>query len=273
MDKDHAAKIITMDKAREQVYDVVKEREENVIGSRLQKARMEKDLTLTALSKLLSRHGVTVHRQGISKWENGGSVPNAYQLIAVCHALGIDDGIEYFSGTPRAEELDATGRRKLEEYKSDLIATGRYRPAAPDTDATEYIEMPVSTLRASAGTGAFLDEGNYDLVSFPADSVPANADFALKVSGDSMEPVYHDGQLVWVQQCEALRSGEVGVFICDGEGYIKVYGEREPEDAEAFTDSEGVIHMQPVLISYNENYAPRPISAASVFRVVGRILG
>ena len=92
------------------------------------------------------------------------------------------------------------------------------------------------------------------------------------MSGDSMEPVYHDGQIVWVQQCEKLRPGEVGVMIYDGQGYIKAYAEQEPDDPEAYLSSDGVRRMQPVMVSYNKAYAPKPASPELEFRIVGRVL-
>lgn len=60
----------------------------------------------------------------------------------------------------------------------------------------------------------------------------------------------------------------------DGEGYLKSYGEREPDesDRDAFTDSYGRLHMQPVLISYNKDYSDRIISPERGFRVIGRVL-
>ena len=129
-------------------------------------------------------------------------------------------------------------------------------------------------IRVSAGTGSFLDEDNFEIVSFPENAVPAEADFGVRVSGNSMEPVYHDGQIVWVERCETLSIGQVGVFVYDGEGYLKSYGEREPDesDREAFTDSYGRLHMQPVLISYNKDYSDRIISPERGFRVIGRVL-
>ena len=89
-----------------------------------------------------------------------------------------------------------------------------------------------------------------------------------------MEPVYHDGQIVWVQQCDRVRVGEVGVFIYDGEGYLKVYDEQEPVDSnkDDFTDSYGRVYMQPVMISYNQKYENRVVSAQAGFQVVGRVL-
>ena len=110
--------------------------------------------------------------------------------------------------------------------------------------------------------------------SFPAASVPAGADFALRINGDSMEPVYNDKQIVWVEKTTDLHIGEVGIFIVDGEGLIKVLGEQDvdEEDEDEFSDSYGGLRKQPVLISYNKSYKPRVISASSQFTVVGRVL-
>ena len=89
-----------------------------------------------------------------------------------------------------------------------------------------------------------------------------------------MEPIYQDHQLVWVQVCNSLRSGEVGVFVYDGQGYIKVYEERQPDDdeLEEYIDSTGVVHNQVALISYNPNYKPRLVTPETSFKICGRVL-
>ena len=243
--------------------DMAAAREQNLVGGRIAEARRDAGLSLEALSRRLAERGIDISYKGLSKWEKGETVPNAYQLMAVCRVLDIRDLLE------TAPELNAVGRRKLADYRADLVASGRYVPAAAQI---EYIDMPVYYLPVSAGTGVFLDEDAFETVSFPRASVPAGAEFGLRVSGDSMEPVYQDGQIVWVQPCDALRPGEVGIFVYDGEGYIKVYGEREPEDADAFADSYGGVRKQPVLISYNKRYAPRAVSPEAGFQIVGRVL-
>ena len=72
----------------------------------------------------------------------------------------------------------------------------------------------------------------------------------------------------------SLSVGEVGVFIYDGQGYLKVYGEQTPDDEreDAFTDSYGYIHMQPVMISYNQAYSPIVAEPDVAFQIVGRVL-
>ena len=254
-------------------YDAAAERKANVIGARLQRARKERGLSLALLSERLRSYGVEVSKGAISKWETGETVPGAYQLLAVSAALDLEDRLWQFA-EGFLPSLNEQGRRKLEDYKADLVASGRYRPAAAHPQILRYVEMPVSTLRVSAGTGNFLDEDSFERVSFPESQVPEGADFGVRVAGDSMEPVYHDGQIVWVQTCEHVRVGEVGIFLYDGAGYLKAYGEQMPESAfeEDYTDSDGVLHAQPVLISYNRAYAPLPVNPNTVFRTVGRVL-
>ena len=254
-------------------YNAAADRDNNYIGERIAEERGRQRINLATFSRMLKEYGVEIGPTGINKWEMGKTVPNGYQLFAIACALGLEDELGYFMSV--GGTLSEEGRRKLNAYKDDLIATGKYT-AVPRVrkSAIKYIYRPVSFLSASAGTGAFLDEGQFENVRFPESAVPAGADFALHVSGDSMEPVYHDGQIVWVQKCEKLKPGEVGIFVYEGNGYIKAYDEQEPEDdiLEDYTDSYGNVRMQPVMVSYNERYEPILISPNALFQIVGRVL-
>ena len=65
----------------------------------------------------------------------------------------------------------------------------------------------------------------FQQIQVPASSVPAGAEFGIYVSGDSMEPRYHSGQIVWVKRCEELECGDIGIFVYDDCGYLKKYVE------------------------------------------------
>lgn len=269
-------RVICLDTVRKSTYNMESEREQNIIGSRIAESRRRSGMNLDAFSSYLKDYGISVGRGGLNKWETGVTIPNAYQLIALGRALGVEDGLAYFASDYRPL-LNEEGMKKIAAYKDDLVASGRYRPESPAAvvrDNIEYIEMPVSNLRVSAGAGNFLDESNFELVSFPKASVPARADFAVRIAGDSMEPVYHDGQIAWVEQCDQLRVGEVGVFVYDNEGFLKAYGEQTPSKdvIDAFTGSDGAVRPQPILISFNRAYAPRPISPSYPFQIIGRVL-
>ena len=254
-------------------YNAEAERERNIIGQRIEAARQEKGLSQMELSTLLASYGVPVGNTAINKWAKGLTSPNAYQLLALCVALDIEDGLSYFTEayTP---DLNKAGRSKLKAYKEDLIASGRYKPVPKISTTIKYVDMPISNLRVSAGTGQFLDEENFELISFPEGTVPTGADFGIRVSGNSMEPVYHDGQIVWVQKCDTINAGQVGVFVYDGDGYLKVYSEQEPEEQhrDAFVDGYGALRAQPVLLSYNPEYAPKVVSPENTFQIVGKVL-
>ena len=264
-------KVILLNAKKAAAYNAAADRDKNYIGERIAEERSRQHLNLSDFSALLFSHGVEISPSGINKWELGKAVPNGYQLLAIAHALGLEVEMDFFMST--AGTLNDVGRKKLNAYKSDLIATGLYKPSAPRA-IINYVTKPVSYLAASAGTGAFLDDGQFENVRFPENAVPAGADFALHISGNSMEPVYHDGQIVWVQKCNDLNPGEVGIFVYEGNGYIKLYDEQVPDKkfAEDFTDSYGNTRMQPVMISYNENYAPIEVSPSSLFHIVGRVL-
>lgn len=254
-------------------YDATEEKAENIIGRRISDARKRSGMTQQDFAEYLSKFGISISKPAAAKWETGETVPNAYQLMAISAALGMDECLRNYSKRS-ISLLNEEGEKKVMEYRSDLVASGKYRPMQKHTTKIRYIEMPVSTLAASAGTGAFLDEGNFDMVAFPEKSVPKGAEFGIRVSGDSMEPVYHDGQIAWVQECDTIGVGEVGIFIVDGDGYIKSYDEQEPDEdvREEYVDTYGVLHAQPVLVSYNKAYAPRAIPPTSDFRLVGRVL-
>ena len=265
--KANAPKILPFSNA----FNFSEAREQNRLGQKLTELRKERKMTMDDLQVQLHARGIDVGRTAICKWELGQNVPGGYQLLALCDVFDLDDPLLFF--TDRSE-LNNEGLRKIAEYKKVLIASGLYAPEAPEEEEEEcaVIRMPVHLLSVSAGTGNFLDEDNFEMEEFPEDSVPRGADFGVRVHGDSMEPVYHDGQIVWVKKSERIRRGEVGVFCYDGDGYLKMFDEKTPDDPEEFTDSRGVLHPQSVLVSYNSNYDPIEISPESAFQIVGRVL-
>lgn len=273
-----ANRLLEENKKRGPFYNAEQERRENIIGQRIQEVRKAHGVSLEGLSYALRHYGIDMKQTGIGRWESGTVIPNAYQLMALSHIFQIEDPKTFFAETPAdADALNEDGLRKVREYKEDLIASGKYRPApapAAGSNVLKFREMPMSLLPVSAGPGAFLDENNFELRRFPADEIPDGAEFAIRISGDSMEPVYSSGQIIWVQLCKQLRPGDVGIFEYDGNGYVKMYDEQYPEETflDEYTTSDGQVLPQPVLVSYNEAYAPRPVNPNTSFCIIGRVL-
>ena len=84
--------------------------------------------------------------------------------------------------------------------------------------------IPLYDLPVSAGIGEYLDGDATETVTVSVTDSTAGADFALRISGNSMEPKYHDGDVLLVQNAEGVEVGESGIFVLDGAGYFKVYG-------------------------------------------------
>lgn len=238
-------------------------KEHNLIGRLLAEARTAGGMTLGEVCRRLRMYDLHITVSGLSRWERGERTPTAYQMMALCQALDIPNPLGIYT-----EELNDAGLQKLLACRSALAASDEYRK-----ERVRYIDIRLYDIAVSAGPGSFLDSDDYELLRVPDTAVPAGTDFALRVSGCSMEPVYQDGQILWVREVQTIRPGEVGIFSVDGESLVKLYQERIPEDTEAYLDAENVLHRQPVLISFHPDYAPRVIGPGSYFRVLGRVLG
>jgi len=121
-------------------------------------------------------------------------------------------------------------------------------------DEENRISMPVYDLGASAGTGVFLDNPCYEVISMPEDKLSRKANFALWVSGNSMEPRFHDGDLVLVKIQPNVEIGEIGIFVLNGEGYIKKFGGDK-------------------LVSLNPAYEPIMITEDDAVYCKGKVIG
>lgn len=130
----------------------------------------------------------------------------------------------------RAETLaELATERAAEQKKSQQEAENEplHFPAEPeqsDTDDNCYIE--ICSLPASAGAGVYLDDSSTEPLHIVHTAIADRANYAVRVSGDSMEPRFHDGDIVLVETCPSVEKGEIGIFVVNGEGYIKQYDGR-----------------------------------------------
>ena len=190
------------------------------IGEILTARRKELGLSQGELAQRLGGEGIEVTNQAVSKWENGSTLPNAKQFLALCRALEIDDiGGQFLGGASGGllSGLDSLGRRKAMEYIDLLRDSGRY---SIKPEKIRIRSLPLYSLAVSAGTGQFLDSEDYEMTEVGPE-VSESANFGVRVAGDSMEPKFHDGQTVWVSQQHDLMTGEIGIFLYDSCAYLK----------------------------------------------------
>lgn len=227
------------------------------LGTRMREARMRAGLTQRELAQRFS-----VRHNTISNWEKDKSAPTPVQIERICTVLGVSpnylvSGVEdgaVFPELPsdeiallkRYRALDATGKgavTALLEYYFTRQAPSEpvTRPAAAAPKAPAYRVIPgrVSTQSVAAGTGTYLDADSFEELLVADTPITRRAAFFVPVSGDSMEPVYFDGDILIVEDAP-VGVGETGIFTLDGCGYVKRRGEQE-------------------LLSLNPAYAPIPL--------------
>ena len=228
------------------------------IGEILAACRRERGLSQIELAQRLTACGCEVSNQAVSKWEKDMTLPNARQFLTLCEVLEIADVRSEFSGGRAGllSGLNPEGRRRAQEYIQLLRESGRYALRPELRELAPVRRLPLYTLAVSAGTGQFLDGEDYEMVEVGAE-VPEGSNFGVRVAGDSMEPRFHNGQTVWVRQQRSLMTGEIGIFLYDGNAYLKQLVARDGQVA---------------LHSLNPRYDDILISDTLPLRVLGKVL-
>ena len=268
---------------KNQSFNIQEASKNNLLGEKLAKARKEQKIRQGDFVQLLKDYGIKMSSSSYSCWETGARTPNAYQLLALCRALDIDDVMGYFlDGTIREGEMDflnEEGQKLVQQYVRLLSKSGEYNrfTTQEDTESKEsdnLIDLELYLQAASAGTGQFLDNDVHERISLPRTIVPAGTEFALRISGDSMEPAFYSEQLAFVKRTVTLSPGDLGIFLLDGESYIKKYEEEMPEADELvdYMYSSGNVQKKPVLVSLNNKYAPIHVTQNNKFSIIGKVL-
>jgi len=206
------------------------------IGTTLSELRKDKRLKQKELAAMLSDYGFKVGAKTIYNWEKGLAQPSIPHFIALCDILDVDDVLWRFASIPKGpySGLNADGRQKAREFIDLLFHIDKYKLGfkdavlgISDSDDMEVHDesearriLRLYDIPVSAGAGNFLDDSGYEEIEVPS-YVPVAVDFALRISGDSMEPHILDGQVIWVKEQDVLDAGDIGIFSYSGDVYCK----------------------------------------------------
>lgn len=173
----------------------------------------------------------------MSNWKIRGTDPPAKYIIPICEFLNISPE-QLLTGkktTHVVPELSENEQELIAIYNqlSDLSKERVLERAKvlfeletekEEKQQEQTITITSSEYRVSAGRGVLLGDDNLTEITVPDTPEARKADFALTICGDSMEPIYHDGDVVLVRKMPSVEVGEIGIFYVDGGGYIKKYG-------------------------------------------------
>ena len=139
----------------------------------------------------------------------------------------------------------------LVNHEAERSISKNVLSASAEFEYPKKIPFRISTQPASAGTGVYLGPDGFTGHMVNAEAVKG-ADFGVPVSGDSMEPLYKDGDIILVSMSSPVRMGDIALVTMDGCGYVKKLGKG-------------------VLISVNHHYAPIPVTED--IRINGKVIG
>ncbi|WP_338748295.1 XRE family transcriptional regulator [Staphylococcus aureus] len=150
---------------------------------------------------------------------------------------------------PRQENVLNYANEQLEEqnYKGDNVV---------DINSYKQEKTPVNVNGCvSAGVGERLhDETLFtEMVKGP---IPTH-DLALKVNGDSMEPMFKDGEIIFVEKTHNIKNGQIGIFIIEEEAYVK----------KVFVEDDRL-----TLVSLNKDYDDLHFYRNESVRLIGKVI-
>lgn len=214
----------------------------------------------------------------VTAWKKG-SIPKYEILISIAEHFHVSVGalfdgvnrgltedesflLSLYAKIPSQEQQRLIGRaeyiaEQAEERAREQAKRQEIRRSVPEESAPcESIEIPFFELPVSAGLGVDLlaQDGAPETISVPATPTTRRADFSVLVEGDSMEPMFSDGDIVLVEQEQEVPEGQVGIFAVNGQGYIKKAGRCR-------------------LISANKKYNDILISPDDSVRCFGLVIG
>ena len=230
------------------------------VGEQIKKYRNIKGMTQQDIADALGESSGRV----IYNWEKGIGRPDCDKLARLCDLLGVSAdeliGCKSMADRPTATEWNTIQKyRALDEHGKevvDYLIDSEYKRVrlSMKKPKSRMLKIDWYALPASAGTGNFLDSDLAEELLVPESAEAEQADFVISVGGDSMEPTYHDGNKVFVEKCDSVDIGEVGIFVVNGDVYIKELGNK-------------------CLKSHNEKYKPIPLTENDSVYCCGRVIG
>ena len=224
----------------------------------------------------------------VNNWARGNNSPDVDMVPKICKILGISIPDLYaptkyevheIQNFKKAPSLSDEAMKLAEDYDGRMDDRGRETVrGVADLEVARFKSETAAALRKSrdqSEAGAMMEvetlcfmvpwffqpmgAGPGEMAgSEPAEDLrltkapPRGTSFVARVHGISMEPTYHDGDLVFVHSAEEIQVGRIGAFFMDGQQWIKELGDEE-------------------LISHNPDYNPIPMRED--IRCQGLVLG
>ena len=199
-------------------------------GEQLRSRREELGMSRAELADRLG-----VSSSAVGNYETGVSTPKEDVLLRLFDALHTDPNYLYRDSFRASSGFSCSNEERslLEKYRALSLAgrqtvhtlvdslVGWQTELQGERFADEPRVIPLYRSPAAAGYAAPVFGEDFEPLTVTG-AVPAGAELAVRIQGDSMEPQIADGDVVYVNH-DPLSNGDVGIFCVDGDMLCKQY--------------------------------------------------
>lgn len=230
--------------------------------------RFKKTLDNSGISQSELSRITGIRASSISDYYNGRYIPKQDKTTLIARALNVSpswllcvvdndklDIKEFGVLKENYYSLSTEGRHTLVDF-SDALVKEENNKVKEDT------ELYSVQVTESVAAGLGYRYGNNETTTYYTDRDDLKEyDYATLVSGNSMEPVYHDGDIILVKAGYDNSNGDVYVIDYDEKSYVK----KLYNDGDRFR-----------LVSINRDYEniiiDIPVSDDKYFNIVGKVI-
>lgn len=221
-----------------------------IFGQMIDYFRRQNNLTMEELGQKLGKA-----KSSISRWVSGERYPKIEEIEQIANFFNTDIYTLIF------------GFNYNEDSKSDLLTVYNqltdirkhkvYSYAQQQLDEQLNEKRSIYVVGTSAA-GEPIEYGDFDSEMIQTD-VPAKADKAIHIKGDSMEPKIASNSIIFYHEQPALEIGEIGIFEINGSAVTckKYYVDYESKKI--------------ILKSINPKYEPMYFARDQV-RILGKVV-
>lgn len=210
--------------------------------------RNELGISLSEMARRLN-----IPKSTLSRYEN---LKHQYPLDEIQNFSSVLDlDPKYILGLNQISSIDEL-YNQLEPERQKIV----YDTAKEQLYEQETVNKKVVPLVGkSAANPAVLEYGDIDIEQQSFSHVPDNADCAINIQGNSMEPLIKNGSIVFYKkQCD-VENGEIAIVEIDGDG---VTCKKVIKDYE---------NKRIILRSINKKYDDRILSTEEI-RIIGKVV-
>jgi SOS-response transcriptional repressors (RecA-mediated autopeptidases) len=224
-----------------------------LFASRLKELRQKQGLTLEELADKIN-----ATRSALSRYENGERTPKIDIVAKLADYFGVD--MTWLAGFAAGDEAATNDIMQIYNQLTQPNQSDVYNYASDKLDAQQFGTLPLCEVvtmygYASAGNGSILQDEQIDEIAYTG-KIPKH-DYALSVSGDSMLPLFSNGQIIFIKKTVEAYSNQIVIANVNGEGFVK----------KLVSDENGIR-----LISLNKKYDDIVINEHDDFSILGIVI-